>query len=279
MNDFTLEWLALREPVDHRSRSARITQAVRDWAQARWARTGRPLTIVDLGAGSGSNCRYLAERLSLPQRWHLVDRDPGLLEAAAERLDRSRSPRGLPTTTVAIELHTLDLAAADLARLVADADLVTCSALLDLVSDGWCRRLIDAAARPGQALLAALTYDGRMRWAMADAADPAIVRLVNQHHRSDKGFGPALGPEALPCFEGLVVDSGGSRLTGDSDWVLGPDEAALQATLLPMWAHAARAIAPDEAQQIDAWLARRLETVTTIGSLLVVGHRDEFVTW
>jgi SAM-dependent methyltransferase len=279
MNDFTLEWLTLREPVDHRSRSPRITQAVRDWAQARWSRTGRPLTIVDLGAGSGSNCRYLAERLPLPQRWRLVDRDPDILEAAAERLDRSRSPRGLPTTTVAIELHTLDLAAADLARLVADADLVTCSALLDLVSDSWCRRLINATARPGQALLAALTYDGRMRWAMGDAVDATIVRLVNQHHRSDKGFGPALGPEALPCFEGLVAETGGSGLVGDSEWVLGPDEAALQATLLPMWADAAKEIAPDEAEQIDLWLARRLETVTTIGSLLVVGHRDEFVTW
>jgi SAM-dependent methyltransferase len=279
MNDFTLDWLTLREPVDHRSRSLRITQAVRDWAQARWSRTGRPLTIVDLGAGSGSNCRYLAERLPLPQRWRLVDRDPNILEAAAERLDRSRSPRGLPTTTVAIELHTLDLAVADLARLVADADLVTCSALLDLVSDSWCRRLIHAAARPGQALLAALTYDGRMRWAMGDAADAAIVRLVNQHHRSDKGFGPALGPEAVPCFEGLVAETGGMGLIGDSEWVLGPDEAALQATLLPMWANAAKDIAPNEAEQIDAWLARRLETVTTIGSLLVVGHRDEFVTW
>lgn len=279
MNDFTLEWLALREPVDHRSRSPRITQAVRDWAQARWSRTGRPLTIVDLGAGSGSNCRYLAERLPFPQRWHLVDRDPDLLEAAAERLDRRRSPRGLPTTTVAIQLHTLDLAVADVGRLVAGADLVTCSALLDLVSDGWCRRLVEIAARPGHALLAALTYDGRMRWAMADAADAAIVRLVNLHHRSDKGFGPALGPEALPCFESLVAETNGSGVTADSDWVLGPDEAALQATLLPMWARAAKEMAPQDAKEIDAWLARRLDTVTTIGSLLAVGHRDEFVTW
>jgi hypothetical protein len=180
---------------------------------------------------------------------------------------------------VAIELHALDLATADLARMIADADLVTCSALLDLVSDAWCRRLIEVAARPGHALLAALTYDGRMRWAMADPADAAMVRLVNQHHRSDKGFGPALGPEAVACFEGIVGETGGSSVSGESDWVLGPDEAALQATLLPMWADAARQIAPEEAQQIEAWLARRLETVTTIGSLLVVGHRDEFVTW
>ncbi|MFO1127244.1 MAG: class I SAM-dependent methyltransferase [Rhodospirillales bacterium] len=279
MNDFTLEWLALREPVDHRSRSPRITQVVRDWAQARWSRTGRPLTIVDLGAGHGSNCRYLAERLPLPQRWHLVDRNPGVLEAAAERLDRSRSPRGLPTTTVAIELHTLDLAVADLPRLLADADLVTCSALLDLVSDDWCRRLVHAAARPGHALLATLTYDGRMRWAMADQADAAMVRLINQHHRSDKGFGPAVGPEALACFEAAVAETGGTGIGADSDWVLGPDEAAMQATLLPLWAGAAREIAPQESGQIDAWLERRRASVTTIGSLLVVGHRDQFVSW
>lgn len=43
MSGFTAEWLALREPVDHRSRSPRITTAVRKWATARWTRTGRPL--------------------------------------------------------------------------------------------------------------------------------------------------------------------------------------------------------------------------------------------
>lgn len=279
MNDFTPDWLALREPVDHRSRSARVGVALRDWAQARWSRTGRPLAIVDLAAGTGANCRYLGDRLPVPQAWRLIDRDPRLLEQAAERFDRGPSPRSRPSTVLSIAVEALDLAAVDLAEVVRGADLVTCSALLDLVSPAWLAALVAAVARRRQAFLAALTYDGCMRWAMADPDDARVVALVNRHQRGDKGFGAALGPDATPALDAMIADTGASLVAGDSDWVLGPDEAALQAALLPMWAQAAKQVAPAEAAGIDAWLARRLDGVATIGSLLVVGHRDVFLAW
>jgi hypothetical protein len=280
MNDFTPDWLALREPVDHRSRSVRVGVALRDWAQARWARTGRPLRVVDLAAGTGSNCRYLAERLPVPQTWRLLDRDPALLDEAAERLDRTRSPRGgLPATILSVEIEALDLAAVDLAEVGRGADLITCSALLDLVSGGWLAALLTAVGRRRQAFLAALTYDGCMRWAMADPADALVVDLVNRHQRTDKGFGVALGPDAGAVLDARLAEMGATVVAGDSDWVLGPDEAALQARLLPMWAEAAKAVAPAEAAAIDAWRARRNDGVAIIGSLLVVGHRDVFVAW
>jgi hypothetical protein len=279
MNDFTPDWLGLREPVDHRSRSARVGGALRDWAQARWSRTGRPLRIVDLAAGTGSNCRYLSERLPVPQAWRLIDRDPGLLDQAAERFDRGQTPRSLPATLLAIDIETLDLAAVDLAEVTRGADLVTCSALLDLVSAAWLEALVVAIARRRQAFLAALTYDGGMRWAMADPTDAQVVDLVNRHQRSDKGFGLALGPEANPALDALLAETPAAVVTGDSNWVLGPDEAALQAMLLPMWARAAKAVLPTDAASVDAWLARRIDGVATIGSLLVVGHRDVFVAW
>ncbi len=279
MSGFTAEWLALREPVDHRSRSPRITAAVRDWATARWSRTGRPLRIIDLGTGTGSNCRFLCEQLPLPQTWRLVDRDASLLETAANRLDRGRNGRGLPPTILQVEMEVLDLTETDLTTLVADADLVTGSALFDLVSERSLRALLGTVARPGHAFLATLTYDGRMRWALADPDDALVGRLVNQHQLSDKGFGPALGASAPDLLEELIKESNGKTKKSDSDWILGPDDAPLQEMLLPTWALAARAVAPNESPAIEAWLQRRMAAVSTIGSLLVVGHRDLFATW
>ena len=90
---FDERWLALREPCDHAARSgalaARFVEAV-----------GPSPRLVDLGAGTGSNLRYLAPRLPTAQRWLLVDHDPALLRQAragpvARRLnDRSWILRG-----------------------------------------------------------------------------------------------------------------------------------------------------------------------------------------
>src|SRR4051812_3168779 len=74
-------WLALREPADVAARSAALADAVA-------ARLGgvRPLRIVDLGTGTGSNVRYFAPRLPDGQEWLIVDRDPGLLAEARRRM-------------------------------------------------------------------------------------------------------------------------------------------------------------------------------------------------
>ena len=126
---FSPSWLALREAVDHRSRAPSLTSRLRrEWQTRQWTR------IVDLGAGTGSNLRYLAPRLSEPQAWTLVDHD-------AELLERLEAPRGVGSvTTVLGDLDAQGLAA------VGEADLVTGSALLDLVTEDWLRRLVDACA-------------------------------------------------------------------------------------------------------------------------------------
>src|SRR6184192_3040732 len=74
VGDFSVEWLAMREPADHAARSAALARAVAELVQP-----GPGLRVLDLGAGTGSNARYLAARLPRPQRWLLVDRDATLL--------------------------------------------------------------------------------------------------------------------------------------------------------------------------------------------------------
>ena len=75
-------------------------------------------------------------------------------------------------------------------------DLVTTSALLDLVSAEWLERLVVETAARRLPVYAALSYDGKIALSPQDPFDSDIVAAVNRHQHGDKGFGPALGPEA-----------------------------------------------------------------------------------
>src|SRR5262249_17841487 len=120
------------------------------------------------------------------QDWWLVDNDLSLLA----RVPPSAPPR-MTVTAVPIDLNR-DVEAVFDRR----ADLITTSALLDLVSADWLNRLAVETSLRGLPVYAALSYDGRAELTPADPFDQRIVDAANRHQHRDKGFGPALGPSA-----------------------------------------------------------------------------------
>jgi hypothetical protein len=97
---------------------------------------------------------------------------------------------------------------------------------------------------------------------------------VNRHQRTDKGFGPALGPDAADAAERCLTSLGYQVQRESSDWVLSAGSDQLQRQLVEGWAEAAMAIAPERSASIDGWLARRLAHVASRRSQFVVGHQD-----
>jgi hypothetical protein len=152
--------------------------------------------------------------------------------------------------------------------------LVTAAALLDLVSESWLRELASRCRGRGAAVLFALSYDGRIQCSPSDPEDAGIRDLVNRHQRTDKGFGPALGPDAADAAERCLTSLGYQVQREPSDWVLAAESDQLQRQLVEGWADAAMAIAPERSASIRGWLARRLTHVAGGRSQLVVGHQD-----
>ena len=269
---FDPAWLALREPVDHRSRSTAVMSLLEPaWRAGGWAR------VVDLGSGTGSNLRYLAPRLAGIRHWALVDHD-------ADLLARVTAPSGVEATRVVGDLAT---AGVDAVR-KSDVDLATGSALLDLVSGDWLRGLAEACRDARCAALFALTYDGTIQWTAAagrrpaDDPDDALVRrAVNSHQRRDKGLGPALGPMAGLMAETLFREAGYRVWLLQSPWRLGPDDAELARALVEGWEAAAveqlGEASPGGAADVDrvrSWAQRRRATIETGCFGLTVGHLD-----
>ena len=157
--------------------------------------------------------------------------------------------------------------------------MITASALFDLVSEDWCRRLLRAAAGPGAILYAALSYDGRMALDPPDPFDRIVHALFDRHQRSDKGFGRALGPDAPAALVRLAAATGAVVKTARSDWRLGSGETPLLRLLLEGWAAAAREISPDQADKIAAWKARRSALLDSGRLRVRIGHRDVLACW
>jgi glycosyltransferase involved in cell wall biosynthesis len=269
---FSADWLALREPADHAARSSRLARAI-----AHVLADIAELRVLDLAAGTGANMRYLSEHLRRAmmadrreqrQSWLLVDRDAALLAC----VPAPSEPLTCRAETRQVDLATLNEVVK--ARIFDDRALVTASALLDLVSQDWLRSLADRCHECGASVLFALSYDGRIRCSPDDPEDEAIRELVNRHQRTDKGFGPALGPDAAGYAEQCLANLGYRVQREPSDWVLPPASPDLQRQLIEGWAHAAAEIAPARAVSIDGWRSRRLAQVDANRSHLVVGHQD-----
>ena len=261
MTGFSADWLSLREPYDARARNAKVLDAVSAALAALPA-----LSIVDLACGTGSTLRALAPHLPARQSWKLVDNDLGLLLRAAQ----TSHPRA-QVTTIPVDL-VRDLEAV----LDGPLDLVTTSALLDLVSESWLERLATEVAARRLPLYAALSYDGRITFEPSDPFDGAIIAAVNNHQRRDKGFGPALGPDAATRAIALFETVGYSVVHAAADWLMEPQDRDMQAALLDGWAGAARETGQQSLAEIATWLTHRSDALSHGQSSIRVGHIDVF---
>jgi hypothetical protein len=261
MSGFSAAWLELREPYDRAARNASVTDAVIA------AFAGQPsVSVVDLACGTGSTFRALSPLIKTRQNWRLADNDLSLLARTPQS-----TPPDIHVATLPVDLnHDLE------AALDGPADLVTTSALLDLVSDEWLERLAIEAAARRLPVYAALSYDGRIVLTPNDSADAAIVDAVNRHQCTDKGFGPALGPDAARAAVARFEHVGYSVVHGVADWVFGPADREIQLETLTGWATAAREIGGVGLPDVIDWLTRRRDLVTAGRSTIRVGHVDFF---
>ncbi len=257
MNGFSAAWLALREPYDLHARNAAVLDAV----AAAFAHHPT-LNVADLACGTGSTYRALSPRLPRGQRWRLYDNDLSLLA-------RATGPANVTTVP-------LDLARDVEAALDGAVDLVAMSALLDLVSAAWLERFAVEIAARRLPLYAALSYDGRMQFDPADPLDAKMISSVNAQQRTDKGFGPALGPAAAQAAIGQFERLGYTVVQGASDWIFQTEDRDIQTELLSGWASAARETGEPRLTDVVGWLSRRRELVANGRSAIRVGHVDFF---
>jgi SAM-dependent methyltransferase len=265
MSGFSAEWLGLREPADAAARNRELIACVLDWRQRQGA-----LTVLDLASGTGANSRFLAPLLGGEQHWRLVDHDPALLAWSQQAMPSWANQ----TEQCRLEWLNIDLVR-DWERLdFQGAQLVTASALLDLVAADWLQALARRCGQVQAAVYIVLSYAGDIAWQPARVGDEALREWVNRHQRTDKGFGPALGPDAVATLATLLQQQGYRVKIRPSPWRLSSEQAAMQIALLDGWIEAALEIAPEAAGELAFWLKQRRHWIECGQSRLQIGHWD-----
>lgn len=247
--EFSETWLGLREPADAAARSKDLVGLLPAGIR----------TVRDLGCGTGSLGRWLAPQLAAPQHWIMADRDPVLLEYAQANMPFD----GVTVTTELSDVTALTAGDLD------GTDLVTCSALLDILTADDLDRLARACADSRTPALFTLSVTGEVTLEPAAEDDKSVAEAFNEHQRRNRKLGPDAPAAAKAAFE----RAGATVVTRESPWWLDENLAELTREWLRGWVGAAREQRPD--LRLDAYLDERLAGGTTA----TVGHLDLLATF
>jgi hypothetical protein len=254
-------WLAARVAADAAARAATRNTLVPDLIDY-LAVTGDhqdTLEIIDLGAGTGANQRWLAPQLPFRQRWVHLDHDPII----------SRS-LPLPDDTMIID-DTVEALSRLLASRDAGRQLVTCSALLDVLTmaqlNAVCRAVIDNRVPA----LFSLTVTGMLWVVPSHPDDQPLLDAFNDHQRR---AGRA-GPEAASLAAEALRAAGFDVRCQETPWRLtAASGREFVGQVLQERLCAAASQHPDLAQAANAWLELRRSQLALGIMRVELGHGD-----
>lgn len=284
MRPVPADWLALRREADHRAR-AHTAELIRCISQ-QLSPGPEGLWIVDIGAGTGSNQAWLAPRLPTPQHWILLDHDADLLDLSSTDDDADSAAGAIngstmdmahrsPSVTTRRVIGTVDTVPEILATIPASAPvLITCSALLDLLTADEVEQLVEAVKHCAQshpcAVLLSLSVTGNVAITPPHRCDDTVTAAFDAHQRR----GDLLGPQAVAATAEILSAHGFDVHHQATDWELGPAESSLIQRYLGDRAEVAVEQEPALRDTVQQWWDDRV-TALDAGEVHVrVGHTD-----
>ncbi|WP_426626164.1 SAM-dependent methyltransferase [Leifsonia sp. McL0607] len=228
MWEVSVDWLALREAEDARARSTALAAAVPGLLG------DGPLTMHDLGSGTGSMMRWLAPRLPGPQTWILHDWNASLTARASE----GRPPRDAWGQPVALRSRIGELDRLD-ASALRGASLVTASALLDVLTAAEAHAIVDACLAAGAPVLVSLSVTGDVALTPWDPRDIRFARAFDAHQRREVAGRRLIGRYGAALVGGLFRQAGWHVRTALTTWRLDRRDPLLLAEWFDGWAEAA----------------------------------------
>jgi hypothetical protein len=170
-----------------------------------------------------------------------------------------------PRQTDLAELHRQD---------VAGADLITASALLDVLTEDELARLVGVGAGAGCPLLLTLSVVGRVEIRPADPLDRSVAAGFDAHQRRTTERGRLRGPDAVAFVAQEFRRLGAEVVIRPSPWRLGPAHGELIAEWLTGWVDAACEQHAELVAEAGPYARRRVAQAGAGELTVIVAHAD-----
>ena len=295
-----IRYLAAKRSIDDQALNRRVWDVV--WSHLGSGEPGRPLRILEIGAGIGTMIERILEwtRLQVAS-YTALDSQPGLLAEAEVRLRAWAAHRGWGAEaeqegrlglqgdrrSVGVEFLTMEVVdALEGGAVEGPWDLVLAHAVLDLLDLERTVAPLVARAAPGGILHFTLNFDGASVFAPPVEAE-LEARLERAYHATmderRAGGRPTGGSRTGRLLFGALTAAGAEILAGGaSDWVVFPrqgayaeDEAMFLAAILDTVEEALRGRSGISSGELNSWLAARRGHLAR-GQLSYIAHQLDF---
>jgi hypothetical protein len=258
-----VSWLIARAAADGAAREATVSTLLPRLSEHVRPDRGAAVRMIDVGAGSGANQRWLAPRLPFHQQWIHLDHDPGILGHTHDVGHTELVVGGIDTLDQLLDRRP----AGD----VHQPAVITCAAVLDVLTRRDLALLCELISTRAVPALLSLSVTGEMSIEPSDAADGTLLDAFNAHQRRD---GRA-GPDAPDLVVAHCHRTGVRVQEMSTPWVLdASSDHEFVARFLRERLDAAVEHEPTLGPAGASWLRHRLAQLDDPGTRITVGHRD-----
>jgi len=287
-NQELAQWLELRIPYDTIARNPVIEAICQQYLKHY-----KCLRIVDLGAGTGANCRYYLSKFSQEQEWFLVEQNQELLEIAFTNLASWAVQNGYEAKSQHLKLnlesqvHKITIqgivgSILDLEKLIdlKNFNLAVANAVFDLFSKQQFHTFLKYLHKYQLPLLTTINYTG-MNFIPQTDEDVDFIQYYDLHMKRPQDFGKGMGDECGTGIWETMQVMGMKGLQGESPWEIGSSDRTFLELILDFMKISIPEIISEESlhQKLDIWLNKKQQMIAQKQLNCHVTHQDFWAYW
>lgn len=281
--NFDIDWLNERYPFDAEARNKKLETKVKDHFAEK-----ETLTLVDVGAGTGSNCLYFMDQFTQSQKWYLVEQNEKLKKATIRRFkdyaayhkysfEKKKNQLKISSLKKSVEINLITDSLLNLPDLVdvKKVDVVLANAVLDALTAPQIKAFSQILLDHQLSFYATLSYRG-MTFIPDDPFDDVFIDAYNQYMERPQKNGKILGEKALPMMVDFIKEHGGTVATAPSIWKVESDDIKMHYYLLNFMENALGEMELDPSMMANfaRWIQRKKELIITRRQRLEIEHLD-----
>ena len=225
-NKFSKSWINIRVDYDNISRSTVLVDHINKLSQE------DDIDLIDLYCGSGNFLIWSLNKDILFKNCILVDHDVKLLKSIKSNLRTHLRPMySIQSNTNNLDLlikrNSKTLSSISIKKNDCDGyrylsekyHVISYSAALDIMSKSSIASALKRIKK-NNILYFSLCFNGQVRWTPTNTFDKYILTFFNNHQRSDKGFGNALGSKSIEFIKQKADKLNLNIIVKDSPWII-----------------------------------------------------------